>query len=139
MSKIIWNNDWNTNINQVDIQHKQLISLMNKIIDDEIKSEKLITEFIEYTAYHFADEEKLMIENDYPYDEFEKHRKEHRKFTEALFDVSFKIFETDHDSESELIVAKFKSFCLIWFENHFLKTDGKMSEFVRNVGVNNNK
>ena len=132
MSKIIWENRWNFYDPTIDDQHKKLIKLLNQIRCDEIKTGELMAEFVDYSAKHFADEEKLMSDVNYPEYHFNLHKQEHRNFTNALMDVSFKILEVQGClGEAKVIINRFKRFCFIWFENHFLGTDRSLSKFLQ--------
>lgn len=135
METIKWNNEWNLNIKTIDNQHKKLIKLLNMINKGKMESLRALNGFIEYTSDHFIDEEYLMHIQKYDYREYTLHKKEHRKFKEALLEISFKILEVIHEEEElNLMLDGFKKFCYFWFEAHFLNTDKKFVEFIKKGG-----
>ena len=66
MDKIIWSNEWCLDGGEIDSQHKDLITILNRIIDREINIYDLIMALIEYSSNHFVDEEVLMLKHNYP-------------------------------------------------------------------------
>ena len=67
---------------EIDKQHERLVSMLNGLTDavkhneprDEIY--RIMDDVISYSSMHFATEEKLMAEFDYP--EIEAHKKKHK-------------------------------------------------------------
>ncbi len=81
MEKIIWNKKFNTGIKELDEQHKQIIKVINTLIekqntkvDSEIISD-ILTKLIEYARNHFKKEEQYMIE--FNYSEYLSHKEQH--------------------------------------------------------------
>lgn len=127
MEKIVWDEAWSLGFERIDLQHKQLISLINRITFDEIKIKELIGDLIDYTSLHFGDEEALMFEYCYTQDLFSAHKEEHRKFTNTLLEVSFVL----GDDINEELVEKFKRVSVTWFKVHFLGTDKLLVDFIK--------
>ena len=135
MDVIVWKLEWNTGSEDVDEQHRVLISLLNKIIERSMDTQTLLVSFIEYTSSHFVDEEILMIKNNYPEELFLEHRHEHRTFTRSLLETSFGVLSARTMEEHHKIIDKLEEFCFTWFKIHFLNTDKKMADFVKRVEV----
>lgn len=136
MTKVTWNNEWNTGVEIIDRQHKKLIDILNRISEGSIDDKELIKELINYVSSHFFEEEKLMFKNNYPYDLYKWHRKQHNDFTDAMLDISFKIISMDKtDVDFKSIIKKLEEFCFTWFKEHFLKTDKILADFI-NGGEN---
>lgn len=129
MKKIEWQDDWYLGVDKIDNQHKELLSLVNRILKDDIKTKELVNDFIDYAAKHFRDEEKLMFHNVYPHKQYYIHKVEHQKFTRALLEISFALQENNDDS----LPLKFRQFCIDWFRLHFLETDKLFTNFIKEV------
>jgi hemerythrin-like metal-binding protein len=82
MPIVNWSDEYSVNVAEIDAQHKELLKLVNGlhaavescIGKDELK-DKLIN-LTEFTRHHFATEEELMKQHDYP--DLVRHHKEHR-------------------------------------------------------------
>jgi hemerythrin len=135
MAKIVWKKDWVLDCSLIDEQHKQLITIVNRIIDKDILIQDLLEELIDYAARHFHDEEDLMIETKYPSKEFDLHKAEHRQFTNTLLNISFKLMDAKDDKDLNELVLILERFCVLWFQTHFLNTDKKFTEFLRKNNV----
>jgi hemerythrin-like metal-binding protein len=82
---IVWRESWLTDIPDIDQQHITMTNKLNQIIDllnhldinknCNKKLEKLLLEFLNLTSNHFASEEALMRQADYP--DYSVHKKEH--------------------------------------------------------------
>lgn len=134
MKKIEWKEQWSLGVSMIDNQHKELIAILNRMLTDSISIEDILKSFIDYTGKHFYDEELVMHEYEYNKNEIAKHKKEHRNFTNMLLEVSFKVVEVKDDKEElPIIMKKFKKFCFLWFEVHFLEVDKKLADFIKEV------
>ncbi|MCL2577132.1 MAG: hemerythrin family protein [Defluviitaleaceae bacterium] len=79
----LWNDEFLTGNELVDNDHKQIFSLVEDVLESSIKGSKeknetAINFLAEYVVSHFAREEKLMEESDYP--NAVSHKKEHMDF-----------------------------------------------------------
>ncbi len=93
---IKWETKFETGINRIDEQHKQLVAIMNKLHENIIiqKDGSLVNDLLMdlkiYTIDHFTTEEKMLKKYNYPAEK--EHIEEHQKFinkvSENLFDVS---------------------------------------------------
>ena len=133
MKKIKWTDSWNIGIDIIDDQHKTLMNLLNRIIDKDVDSKELLIELVNYSGKHFSDEESLMFKKNYPEDDFNYHREEHKNFTDLLLDISFEFLKSRFINHDELL-SKFKFFCFTWFEVHVVNTDKKLGDFLKNIG-----
>jgi hemerythrin-like metal-binding protein len=87
----IWSSDFETGINTVDDQHHHLIDLINSFSNLFIKQDvtkedvaTLITELLDYTHYHFDEEEDLMHEKGLHADFIQNHKEFHNSFIKQL-------------------------------------------------------
>lgn len=66
---LLWNKDFEIGNRFVDSEHKILVELANEIIDKNFDSildfKRSYLELMEYTSFHFANEERMMREMNY--------------------------------------------------------------------------
>ena len=128
----IWSNKFETKLDLVDTQHKNLFDLLNKLcvnIKNGIKSEgeldSAIRLLIHYTKTHLHDEELLMQDSRIDNRFFTRHRMEHNSF---LYDVDrFSEFSSSDDGSTDK-ADKIVRFIAFWLIFHILGTDLAMAE-----------
>jgi len=129
---LIWSNTFETKLELVDLQHKNLFNLLNKLVNNLEMSgirneelEKAIKLLIHYTKTHLHDEELLMMDSRIDDRFFSRHRMEHNSF---LYDVDrfSEIFSSD-DSITDR-AEKLVRFIAFWLIAHILGTDLVMAE-----------
>lgn len=128
MRRILWKSEMESGIVEIDIQHRNLINIIN-ILDDAIREKKqntilkqIIDEVVKYSNYHIKTEERFFAELGF---RDEEHLKQHIDFKESV-----KQFEK-YDAE------KILSFLIEWFEFHILIIDKKFFDFVKKEGYPN--
>jgi hemerythrin len=83
MTKLVWQDNLNTGIAEIDGQHRQIVALINQL-DDARRTRnraaigEVIEGMVDYTISHFAFEEALM--EDAGYEFVRGHRKVHELF-----------------------------------------------------------
>jgi len=83
-----WQESYLTSIGRLDSHHQKLVTLINNLYTDVLNEpdvsqkqsliEKALAELIDYSYYHFAAEEELMIKYEYP--GYMPHKEEHEQF-----------------------------------------------------------
>ena len=129
-----WTDELSVNIEEIDSQHKEFITLTNEL-SGAIKIgrgfdilEETLSKLIEYAEMHFATEERLMKVHGYP--GLASHKKEHDELKKHLLEINRR-FNTD-----KLILADTVLYFLEdWAENHVKTTDMECSLFLNNKGV----
>ena len=131
MPIIEWGDKLKIGVDLIDEQHEGLVMLANELYDsleDGISSDVFthyLGELVEYTKFHFNDEEALMSKVNYP--DLVNHQKLHGKLisqTKELFE-STKGVSLTSDSKGVL-----KTFLVDWLSNHILNDDLKIAKFV---------
>ena len=130
MPIIDWNVSFMLGIQELDGHHKHLVKLLNAAYDDfregvNIDKSKL-DELVDYAAFHFAVEESLMLETQYP--DIPSHKAEHETFTGRLLDFK-KNFNQRRDVSVELLW-----FLCNWVTHHVRVTD---AAFGHHIDVHN--
>jgi len=87
MALMTWDSSLDTGIPTIDKQHKQIVSFINDLHEAASKEDKQMVEdvlegLINYTTSHFAFEEDLCEQYNYP--NLEAHKKEHRDFVTRI-------------------------------------------------------
>lgn len=128
-----WNENFNTNLEEVDQQHQVLVKLLNQLASHvAFKSEALtlkeiFSELMDYTVYHFQHEEAIWSEY-LSGDPIEvAHRKMHKSFIDMVVDKSKKISSADQDA----IIEELLSYLTRWLATHILETDRYMAAVVQ--------
>ncbi len=129
MAIIKWRDSYNTGVEQMDQEHRQLVELievMHTAIRDGAEKEKVeeaLGTITQYTIDHFANEEKLMSTHDYP--DAALHISEHEKLKEDAGKFKQQLEESFPDGTQE-----FYRFLREWLINHILDDDKKFAEFL---------
>ena len=129
-----WSSNLSVNIKQIDDQHKKLVGMVNEL-HKAMKLKKsnsvmgaILDRLVDYTASHFATEEKLFAQFGYP--EEKAHVELHRKLVVQVVDIQKKFKAGDAMLSMELM-----TFLKEWLVKHIQGTDKKYSSFLRERGV----
>lgn len=133
-----WRDSFSCNVKEIDEQHKKLfeigshlhaiapICVKNDTYDEIIQ---ILNELKEYTVYHFAYEEKLMLELNYG--GYEEHKCEH----DALIRKILKFEQEDLDLKQIDSVMNLLVFVTDWVTAHILKTDMMYKDYFNSKGI----
>ena len=128
-----WNENFTTGIEEIDIQHKKLVDLLNTLVGhlafqaDAPALNQIFEELKNYTVVHFATEEKIWHEyfaND-PWEEW--HKTAHSDFIAKVLELKAKETTETMDQVIEEIV----SFLTHWLALHIIESDKRMAKVVR--------
>ena len=134
MPILVWSDDYNVNVAEIDEQHKKLLEHVNNLhagVEAQIDKQdlqKLLVELYDYTVFHFASEEKLMDRHGM------KSLKEHRKEHELLLKHLKYICNAVSDGKRPAFYSQF-DISNDWFLTHIMDFDKKMSAFLNSQGV----
>jgi two-component system NtrC family sensor kinase len=92
MQAFVWSDRFATGIESVDVQHRQLVALVNRLGDlrmhnatpDEASLQATFKELADYARFHFTDEERVMTEGGLAAAQIQLHHKHHQSFTEQV-------------------------------------------------------
>ena len=129
-----WCDEYNVNVEEIDIQHQKMFELVKNLHSSvEARRDKknlrdLLVELVEYTRMHFTSEEQLMEKYDYP--EREEHFKEHRILLQHMTDLvamvsrgKYPAFYSDYDVSDD------------WALVHIREFDKNLGAFLNSKGV----
>src|SRR5690554_6538772 len=128
---IQWTEDLSVGNPTIDKEHQKWISLLNDFYEGlkAGKSKEKLTELVlgmlEYTKYHFADEERYMKSIGYP--DLEKHKEKHDFYVKKITEFYEKI-----QNNKLLLSLEVTNFLKTWLINHIKGTDQKYAEFAKN-------
>jgi len=135
----LWNSVYETGNEKVDNDHKEIFGLVEQVLATSFKSrkEKVQTaiEFLSsYVVRHFATEEELMDESDYPHTE--THKKEHSDFLvvatklhEKFVNDGFSLGEDDADALH--LSQEINKTVIGWLTKHVMGSDRALADHYR--------
>lgn len=136
MDRIAWEGRFSVGVEEIDRQHKQLVEMLNRLIDLDgitVASEKIsdtLTRMTEYADYHFTSEEKFMLAGGYP--GYETHRLEHVAFMRKTAELALGTMAYQKAIPHELV-----TFLKDWLVNHILESDMQYKSFLEAKGSSN--
>jgi hemerythrin len=129
-----WNDSYNTGIGSVDAQHKTLFQIANRLHEAMTAGQgkaalgSILERLVQYTAAHFAHEERLMRLSDYP--ELAAHKALHEALTKQVLEFQAK-FQTGQATMSVQLLHFLKN----WLVGHIQGTDMKYVPCMANKAV----
>lgn len=130
---IVFDKNLETGNDAIDTQHRELIARVNKLTEDcAVGKEKNVAvqtlDFLmDYTEFHFRDEEKLQQEKDYPL--LAAHRDQHGKFVKAVEELREMLEE--EEGPTEAFVEAVKRNIVDWLLNHILVWDKQLALYIK--------
>lgn len=121
-----------TGNNTIDEQHKELICRIKQFVDSceqgdaKIKAIKMLDYLMEYTEFHFSQEEKLQEDVGYP--ELAQHREKHEEFKKTL--QNLENFLEESEGPTDAFVQQVETNVVNWLFNHIKTFDRSVAEFI---------
>jgi len=134
MPLISWKESYGVNIKEIDEQHKQLVAMINELHDAMVKQQakevlgKILDKLINYTATHFATEEKYMQQHGYP--GYAEHKAKHDKMTAKVLSL-----KKEWQAGRATLTIEVSKFLKDWLDKHILGTDQQYAPFLKEKGV----
>lgn len=129
MSIIQWRDSYNTGVEQFDREHHKIVELIDVLYTclrekrEGSEVTEAIAELVQYTGYHFDNEEQAMKQADYP--ELEFHQEEHSRLKKQA--LEFQTLGLNIEREK---VTEFYQFLRGWLVDHIVNCDKKYGEFI---------
>jgi hemerythrin-like metal-binding protein len=129
-----WTEAYSVNIAALDEQHRRLFNTLNELhralqTGDGVAALKTVLQKLtNYAAEHFAAEEALMAQYDFP--GLSTHRDRHEEFRDKLAE-----FMDAHSAAKAGAPVTVLLYLQDWLKNHLLKTDKQYSNFLNARGV----
>lgn len=129
MALLNWDNNYSVGVGAMDDEHKKLLAIMNNLYDSMKagKSKEVLDQvfqdLIDYTKFHFSDEEALMKQVNYP--GLNEQLIQHKELTNKVLEYQNK-FKTG----ALFVSIEVMDFLKNWLINHILRSDKKYGEFI---------
>jgi hemerythrin len=129
-----WTEAFSVNIAVLDQQHQQLIETVNELDQALRKGEgkaaldPVLDKLVEYAVVHFAAEESLMEQHNFP--GLFTHRTQHEEFRKRLAE-----YLEAHKAGKPGVPVSLLFFMEGWLKEHLQKTDKLYSAFLNARGV----
>lgn len=117
-------------IKEIDLQHQQLIELINNLEDSlsagnvATSLDKALPELMAYVLFHFQTEEQLMESSELASSHFLAHKREHQIFAERV-----QTLKTTPPTPA--ILDDFVQYLKSWLIRHIMGTDRQLVEVLR--------
>ncbi|MCL2478987.1 MAG: bacteriohemerythrin [Treponema sp.] len=131
-----WDSTLETGYEKVDNQHKQLIAYLNALIEASHsgKGDKAVMDTMDfltgYTIKHFADEEKLQVQYNYP--DYLNHKRIHDEFK---ITVKGLVERVKKEGPSVEIMNEVTESLGSWLINHIKGDDFRMAAFIKSANI----
>jgi hemerythrin len=125
-----WSDIYSVGNENIDKQHKQLFDIANRFAQAYAEGHgkdilaSIFAELLEYTQYHFADEERLMKEAGFP--DFYQHKANHEKLIEVVLNL-----KKNFDDHQEGIEERIMDFLKMWLNGHILGMDRNYKSYLK--------
>lgn len=128
-----WKDSYSVGIELVDEQHKHLFKLGNsalELIKSDLSLDKsdeiiqLIDDLIQYTKFHFSNEESYMVKISFPL--YNSHKKEHDAFIKKINSIDTASLSVNQQKQITDLVG----FLLNWILTHILENDKLLTKAI---------
>ena len=131
--KIVFDESLYTGNELIDGEHKELISRVKKLVEsceqgtEKMTAIKTLDFLMDYTEYHFTDEEKLQKE--VGYDQLDAHHAKHEEFKKSVGELREMLEE--EEGPSEAFVTAVNKNITDWLVNHIQKWDKAVADYIK--------
>lgn len=129
MKSFTWDELFETGLREVDQQHQQLVSLINKfsscLSENNVQLhmlETVIQDLLDYSNFHFQEEEKLMVQSGLDHRHLEQHFDAHKNFLSEVLSIKSTISPENPGMAKYLL-----KFLTHWLAYHILGMDQNMA------------
>ncbi len=134
MDKIVFDDSLKVNIPTIDGQHARLSDLLNQLIDYkegkiDLSLADILAGLAAYVDYHFATEEELFAQYQYP--QSAAHKVEHQGFTQKIA-----AFNAEYEQDQTIgLPDEIIAFLFDWTKHHIQVVDRQYAPFLLDKGV----
>ena len=132
MKDIDWGDLLSVSVDEIDEDHRKLLSIFNILNHSVAEGESpdylaaVLEELINCTVWHFSHEERLMLK--YGYEGIEEHRAEHRELINSAKKLQQEILQGGKPVSDENI-----EFLEKWLTEHILTADMRLGSHLSQV------
>ena len=127
-----WDSSLESGYDKVDNQHRQLVTALNNLMEASTsgKGDAAVMQTLDFlTGYaikHFADEEQLQVDYDYP--DYLIHKRIHDEFKGTVGELTGRVIK---EGPTEEIIGIVSATIGSWLLNHIRGDDFRMATFVK--------
>ena len=123
-----WNRSFEIGIPEIDEQHKQLINLLNRLVNTLIDAEPVdiesaFAELAEYADFHFAAEEAIWQQHLQDDDWVATHQNNHASFLPKVIELK----QQDSDKPYNEVIEDIIRFLIRWLAFHIIDEDKRLA------------
>lgn len=122
MTEIRWDESLLVGVDEIDDQHKKLVSIVNSLLkafeakESEESIDSLLSWLREYTVFHFNSEEEFMTDIGYP--KLGEHSQQHAQLKNKV-----KEFQSARFHHEGITAKEIKALMAEWLLTHILEND----------------
>ena len=126
MALIEWRSDFETGVQDVDHEHRELVDLINQLHDqmggdaDPADISAFLGEVFARISAHFALEESVMRKHQY--DQYIEHKTDHEKLLDDIRDIMDDFEAGEYAAYDEALSSAVRD----WFVDHFKTKDARL-------------
>ena len=134
MALVEWRLEYSVGVQSIDLQHQKLFEMVNELYNamrmgNVAEVVPIILERLEtYCHEHFAYEESLMLQAEYP--DYLRHKAEHAKLMEKVL-----VLAKDFDEDTVLRSLALLGFLNEWLQRHVISSDRLYSTYLQSAGI----
>ncbi len=132
---LTWSDELATGIRKIDLQHQELIEMINELCaalksnEDVDTLKRLLPRLSAYVLFHFGTEEAMFRNDPACAEHAEVHVREHQAFSMKI--ASFKDAAPD---EQGAAMAELVDYLQHWLVEHIMKTDQELARLLNGRG-----
>ena len=125
-----WKTEYAVNIGSIDSQHQNLFAIGRELYTamtgghGKAALGRILDKLVQYTAMHFAHEERLMQMHRYP--DFAKHKAEHDALVKQVV-----AFQTEFNAGRSTMAVPVLQFLKDWLEKHIKGSDVAYAPYLK--------
>lgn len=129
-----WSDRFSVGIPSIDAQHQTLFGMAAELLTamsngrGKAVTGKILDRLVQYTATHFAHEERLMRLHDYP--DLPAHKAQHDALTQKVLH-----FQSEVRSGRATVTIQLLQFLKSWLVQHIEGSDKEYAPFLKNKAV----
>lgn len=140
MESFQWSEVFLTGLPEVDRQHSRLVDVINKFGDiivqenflsDDVNS--ILKELIEYSHYHFKEEEEMFFNIGIDHRHSKEHCDEHKHFLHEIAQIENELCKSDNSSLDYDKAQSLFRFLTHWLAYHILGADKNMAKQIHAI------
>lgn len=133
----VWTRKFETGIGSIDEQHQKLVGILNRVYtaieEERVRADsldQLLQELVDYSHYHFREEEGLMERAGVVEKHAHLHRLEHRAF---IYDVERLRGKRASTADLDHLAQQVAAFATNWLTMHILGIDQSLARQIRDL------